>query len=138
MSTESIPKKSAIQSRPLSIASANLASLSVSDKEVRDLPHDITICGYASHYYKKAPLLAVMSSLPYVQNIIYFFFIGLFNDKYLLAGYGMCCSALLFLNLIYSRNIALAACILNSQHMGTGNFKEFRLTYYRSIAVSIL
>jgi hypothetical protein len=138
MSTYAIRSRPAIQSRRLSRTSAHPALISVSDKEKQDLPHDITFSSYACHYYKKAPLLAMMTSLPYVQNVIFFSFIGLFNDKSLLAGYGLCCSALLFLNLIFSRNIALAACVLNSQNVSSGNFKEFRLTFYRSINLSTL
>jgi hypothetical protein len=34
------------------------------EEKKNDLPQDITFCGYARHYFKKAPILGIMRSLP--------------------------------------------------------------------------
>jgi Na+-driven multidrug efflux pump len=38
--------------------------VTVEEERKNDLPQDITFCGYARHYFKKAPILGVMRSLP--------------------------------------------------------------------------
>ena len=107
------------------------------EEEKNDLPQDISFCGYAWHYLKKAPILGIMRSIPCLQNIICFLFIGMFDDINLLAGYGLCYSALMLLNSQWLTSLSFCGCMLNSEHLGARNFKEVRLTYYRCIALGV-
>jgi Na+-driven multidrug efflux pump len=67
--------------------------------------------------------------------MICFFIIGMFEEINLLAGYGLCYSALMLLNSQWLTSLSFCACMLNSEHLGARNFREFRLTYYRSIGM---
>jgi Na+-driven multidrug efflux pump len=57
----------------------------------------------------------------------------MFEEIDLLAGYGLCYSALMLINSQWLTSLSFCACMLNSEHLGARNFREFRLTYYRSI-----
>jgi Na+-driven multidrug efflux pump len=61
----------------------------------------------------------------------------MFEDKNLLAGYGLSFSSLMLLNSVWLSGLSFCGCMLNSNHLGAGNFKEFRLTYYRCIAFGL-
>jgi Na+-driven multidrug efflux pump len=61
----------------------------------------------------------------------------MYEDIHLLAGYGLCISSLIFLNMQWAMSLSWCACMLNSEHLGARNFKEFRLTYYRCIGLGL-
>jgi Na+-driven multidrug efflux pump len=61
----------------------------------------------------------------------------MFEDRDLLAGYGLCYSSLMLLNSQWLSSVSFCGCMLNSEHLGARNFKELRLTYYRCIGLGL-
>jgi Na+-driven multidrug efflux pump len=61
----------------------------------------------------------------------------MFEDIYLLAGWGVCYASLLLLNTMWTLGLSFCASMLCSEHLGARNFREFRLTFYRCIGLGL-
>ena len=100
------------------------------------LSPDITFLKYTYLYLKKSIPLSLMRALPFFQSVLFYIFIGWYNNKQLLAGYGLALSSNAFFNAVLTINAAECTGIYASKYFGAKQYKDMRLVYYRGIGIS--
>jgi Na+-driven multidrug efflux pump len=103
-----------------------------------NLPESTTFQSFAAIFLKKSFPISIMRALPFLQNIIFYYFIGLFEDVNMIAGYGLCCSSMGFFNTILAANAAECTGVYSSKFLGAGKYRDMRLSYYRGLGIILL
>ena len=92
------------------------------DHEVHqaNLDSSITFGKFAMIFLKKSFAISIMRSLPMLQNIMFYYWIGLFKQEKFTGAYGLCMSLMMFINIILSSNGVQCTGVYISKFMGAG------------------
>ena len=103
-----------------------------------NLPSSTTFQSFLPIFLKKSFPISIMRALPFLQNIIFYYFIGKFQDIDLIAGYGLTCSSMAFFNIVLAANAAECTGVYSSKFLGAGKYRDMRLSYFRGLGIIVL
>jgi Na+-driven multidrug efflux pump len=108
------------------------------DEHQANLQDDVKFLTYAGTFLKKSLPISVMRALPYLQNLVFYFLIGLYNDKNKLEGFGLGWTVATFANIILMSNSTECMGMYAAKSLGAGDFLGMRLAYYRGIGINTM
>jgi Na+-driven multidrug efflux pump len=103
-----------------------------------NLPESTTFKSFSAIFLKKSFPISIMRALPFLQNIFFFYFIGMFQDRDMISGYGLCCSSMAFFNIVQAANAAECSGVYSSKFLGASKYSDMRLSYYRGLGIMVL
>lgn len=79
-----------------------------------------------------------MKCTPFLVNLFAYFFIGMYEDRDLIAGYGVCSAVYCFFFSVIISNVADISGIYHAKAYGAKNYKNMYLAYYRGFGLSAI
>ena len=103
-----------------------------------DLPENISFFRFGWVLFKKSVPIGIMRMLQFLLNLVNFYFISSYDDKDLVAGYGLTCSIQCFFFAVLVGNVSEVAGIYHSKHYGAKRYYKMYISFLRGFGITFV